>query len=154
MVEAKSVNVLLEGHFKLSKAQEAKTEDKKALMSKVLYAIAVGSLMYVMIYMRSDIDQAVGIVSRYMNNPEQEQYSTIKWILTYLKGSLDMALCNEDTNVYLDGYVDFDFVGDIDSQRSIANQIFTLGNRAVSWVSRLQKIVSLYTTETEYVTAT
>ena len=39
-------------------------------MAKVPYASAIGSLMYVMVCTRPDIAQAVGAVSRYMNNPE------------------------------------------------------------------------------------
>jgi len=39
---AKPVNILLEGHFKLSKVQTLTTEDEKALMSEVLYASTVG----------------------------------------------------------------------------------------------------------------
>ena len=72
MLDAKPVNVPLGGHFKLSKAQELKTEDEKALMSNVLYASAVGSLMYVMVCTTPDIAQAVGVVSKFMSNPWQE----------------------------------------------------------------------------------
>ena len=72
MLDAKPVNVLLGGHFKLSKAQELKTEDEKALMSNVLYASAVGSLMYVMVCTTPDIAHAVGVVSKFMSNPGQE----------------------------------------------------------------------------------
>jgi len=72
MLDAKPVNVPLGGHFKLSKAQELKTEDEKALMSNVLYASAVGSLMYVMVCTTPDIAQAVGVVSKFMSNPGQE----------------------------------------------------------------------------------
>jgi len=45
MVDAKPVYVSLGGHFKLSKAQEPKT-DEKSLMSKVSYASTMSSLMY------------------------------------------------------------------------------------------------------------
>jgi len=38
MADAKLVNVLLGGHFKLSKAQTSTTEDEKVLMSEVPYA--------------------------------------------------------------------------------------------------------------------
>ena len=41
-------------------------------MSKVLYAKAVGSLMYIMVCTRPNISQAVGIVSRYMHDPGNE----------------------------------------------------------------------------------
>ena len=38
-------------------------------MSSVPYASAVGSLMYAMVWTRPDIAHAVGVVSRYMENP-------------------------------------------------------------------------------------
>jgi len=65
-----------------------------------------------------------------------------------------MALCYDGTDVRLHGHVDSDFAGDVDSRRSIISYVFTLGSEAVSWVSRLQKIFSLFTTEAEYVAAT
>ena len=54
----------------------------------------------------------------------------------------------------LQDYVDVDFTGDIDSRKSTTEFVFTLGGTAISWVSNLQKIVTLSTTEAEYVTAT
>jgi len=43
------MNAPLGGHFKLSEVQTPTTKDEKALMSKVPYALAVSSLMYVMV---------------------------------------------------------------------------------------------------------
>ena len=78
IVDAKPINVPLRGHFKLLKAHELKTKDEKALLSKVSYALAMGSLMYTIVCMRSYIAQAVRIVSRYMSNPGQEQWRAVK----------------------------------------------------------------------------
>jgi len=78
MSDAKHVNVLLESHFKLSKAQTLTTKDEKALMSKVSYASVVGSLMYARVCMRPDIAQAVGVVNRYMSNPKKEHWRAVK----------------------------------------------------------------------------
>ena len=69
MTDAKPVNVPLKGHFKLSKGQTLTTEDEKALMSEVPYASTVGSLMYAIVYTRSDIAQTVRVISRYMRDP-------------------------------------------------------------------------------------
>jgi hypothetical protein len=44
--------------------------------------------------------------------------------------------------------------GDKDSRRSTTGYVFTIGGIAVSWISKLQKVVSLSTTEAEYVVAT
>eukprot|EP00253_Pinus_taeda_P017667 PITA_17667 len=54
-----------------------------AHMSKVQYASAVGSLMYAMVCTRPDIAHAVGVVSRYMNNPGKEHWMAVKWILRW-----------------------------------------------------------------------
>ncbi|KAH9327865.1 hypothetical protein KI387_044357, partial [Taxus chinensis] len=47
-----------------------------------------------------------------------------------------------------------DMAGDVDSRRSTTCYIYTVGGTAVSWISRLQKLVALSTTEAEYVAAT
>ena len=137
--DVKHVNVPLGGHFKLSKAHAPTTEDEKALMSEVPYASALGSLMYAivclmyaMVCTRPDIAQAVKVVSRYMSNPEKEHWRAIKWILRYLKGSSDMALFYDGTNIRLHGHVDSDFANDVDSRKSTTGYIFTLRSGTVS----------------------
>ena len=54
----------------------------------------------------------------------------------------------------LQGYVDADFADDIDSRKSTIGFVFTLGGTTISWVSNLQKIITLSTTEAKYVAAT
>ena len=44
--------------------------------------------------------------------------------------------------------------GDIDSRKSTIGFVFTVGGTVISWASNLQKIVTLFTTEAEYVAAT
>jgi hypothetical protein len=45
-------------------------------------------------------------------------------------------------------------VGDKDSRRSTTGYVFTIGGTKVSWILKLQKVVSLSTTEAEYVATT
>jgi len=56
-------------------------------------------------------------------------------------------------DVRLHRYVDSDFASDVDNQKSTTGYVFTLESKAVSWVSRLQKIIALFRMEAEYVTA-
>ena len=151
IVNAKPVNVPLRDNFKLLEAQSPMTEDENALILEVPYASAMGSLMYAISCTRPDIAQAVRVSSRYMSNSEKEHWRAMKWILRYLKGSSDMVLCYGGMNVQLLGYVDSNFAGDLNSRRSTTSYAFTLGNRAVSWVLRLQKVVILLTIEDEYI---
>jgi hypothetical protein len=69
MQNAKLVSTPLSSHFKLTKEMCPKTQEEIKYMSKVPYSSAVGSLMYAMVFTRPDIAHAVGVVSRYMNNP-------------------------------------------------------------------------------------
>jgi hypothetical protein len=151
---AKPVSTPLAGHFKnLSKQHCPKTEKEQKQMEKIPYASAVGSLMYAMVCTRPDISHAVGVVSRYMSNPGFNHWSAVKWILRYLAGTRDMELCYTGADIQLRGFVDSDMAGDIDGRKSTTGYVFTLGSAAISWISRLQKIVALSTTEAEYVAA-
>ena len=93
-------------------------------MSKVPYASAIGSLMYAMVCTRPDIAHAVGVVSKFMSRSGKEHWEAIKWILRYLKGSLDTCLCFTSASLKLRGYVDVDFAGDIDSRKSTTGFVF------------------------------
>ncbi|GJT38381.1 retrotransposon protein, putative, ty1-copia subclass [Tanacetum coccineum] len=61
----KSVQMPLGGHFKLS-LKDCDCDVER--MSKVPYANAVGSLMYLMVCTRPDIAYAVSVVSKYLTN--------------------------------------------------------------------------------------
>ena len=154
MQNAKVVSTPLGVHFRLSKEQSPKTEEERAYRAKVLYASAIGSLMYVMVCTRPDIAQAVGAVSRYMNNPGKLHWEAVKWILRYLRGTMSKALCFKGGDMVLTGYVDTDLAGNVDIRRSTTGYVYTLGGTAVSWGSQLQKIVALSTTEAEYIAVT
>jgi ribonuclease HI len=57
-------------------------------------------------------------------------------------------------DIKVQGYVDADSAGEVDHRTSTTGYIFTVGTTAVSWMSRLQKIVAISTTEAEYVAVT
>ena len=136
---AKPVSTPFSSHFKLSKEMCPKTQENMDYMSKVPYASAVGSLIYAMVYTRPDIAHSVGVVSRYMRNPGKEHWMAVKWILRYLRGTTNQALCFGDSNIALQGYVDADMEGDKDNRRSTSGYVFTVGGTTVSWVSKIQK---------------
>ena len=116
-------------------------------MSNVSYSSTVGSLMYVMVCTRPDIAHVVGVLSRYMNNPGKEHWKEVKWILRYLRGTTTKTFCLGGSNTVLHGYVDSNTEGDINSWRSTTRYVFTVGGTTISWISKLQKVVSLSTTE-------
>ena len=120
-------------------------------MSMFPYSSEIGSLMYGMVFTIPDIAHAVGVVRRYMNNPGNEHWEVVKWILKYLRGTTTHALCFGGLDTFLQGYVDSNMAGDKDNRRSTTGYVFTIGGTIVSWISKLEKVVALSTTEVEYV---
>ena len=66
--KAKVVSSPLASHFKLNSRHSPSTDKEKEDMRRVLYALAVGSLMYAMVCTRPDITYAVGVVSCFLSN--------------------------------------------------------------------------------------
>ena len=103
-------------------------------MSRVPYSSAVGSLMYAMACSCPDLSYAV---SRYMENPGIEHWKTVQWKFKYLCGSTDVCLHFGRTKDRVVGYVDSDFVGDLDKRRSLTGYVFIIGCCAISWKATL-----------------
>ena len=95
----------------------------------------------------------VGTISRYMSNPRKEHWAAVKWILRYLRGTPSVCIRYGSGKPVLEGFTDFDMSGDVDSRRSTSGNVMTYAGGAVSWKSRLQKLVALLTTEAEYMAA-
>lgn len=110
-----------------------------------------------MICTRSDLAYAISLVSRFMSNSGKEHWLALKWILRYVKGSINMVLsfsgC-EETNDMISGYVDLNFAGSIDTRKSLTGYVFTFHGTVVSWKSMLQPVVALSTTEAKYISIT
>jgi len=143
MNNAKLVSTPLANHFKLTKEMCPKTQEEIKYMSRVPYSLAIGSLMYVMVCTRPDIAHPVGVVSRYMNNPGKEHWEEVNWILKYLRGTPNHALCFGGSNTILRGCVDSVMAGDKDSRRSTTRHVFIVGGTTISWILKLQKVVAL-----------
>ena len=96
----------------------------------------------------------MGVVRKFLANPSRQHWQVVKWILRYLKGTSHYCLCFGHDETVLEGFIDADMVGDIDTRKSTANYLYTFAGAIVSSVSRLQRIVALSKTETEYIAAT
>ena len=100
-------------------------------MSHVSYASVVGSLMYAMVCTRPNIAHVMGVLSRYMSKLGKEHWTVVKRMFRYLGGTTDHAICYQGIygpNKVLDvhGFVDVDWVGDLDHRRSTSGHVFNL----------------------------
>lgn len=116
------------------------------------YREAVGSLLYAAIMTRVDIAQAVAKVARRVENPTVSDWKAVKRIFRYLKGKENYAIaympnCRNEMTVYCDA----DFAGDQDSSRSTSGMVFMIGDGPINWKSTRQNLISLSSTEAEFV---
>jgi hypothetical protein len=137
-----------------SSAQSPATTEDIAKMRNIPYREAVGSLMYLALATRPDIAYAVGVVSSFSNNPGIVHWEAVKRVFKYLKGTSELWLTYGvfDGGERLLGYADAD--GSMAEDRlAVSGYAFLIDGGAVSWNSKKQEIVSLSTTESEYVAA-
>ena len=77
-----------------------------------------------------------------------------KWVLRYLKGTAHFGIHYKKGGVNeLIAYTDSDYAGDIDDRKSTSGYVFMFSAGAVSWSSKKQPVVSLSTTEAEFIAA-
>ena len=153
MKHARLVSTPLGAHFKLRKKSCSSSKKEKKDIASTIYFLAVGSLIYAMVCTRPYIAHVVGVVSRFMVNPGKDNWEVVKWIFRYLRGSSKLCLTFGGFKPVLKGYIDVDWVGDLDGRKSTLRYLFTFVGGVVSWQSRLQKCVALSTTEAEYIAA-
>lgn len=129
------------------------SDEKGELVNETLYKQMIGSLMYIT-NTRPDLQFAVSLLSRFMSRPTQLHAQAAKRVLRYLKGTMDHGIWYRRGGVgELQVYTDSDFAGDVESGKSISGYMFMMDNAAVAWLSKKQPIVTLSTTEAEYVAA-
>ena len=61
---------------------------------------------------------------------------------------------SDDKVCQVTGFVDSDFIADMDKRRSITGYVFILNGGAVSWKASLQSVIALSTIEAEYIALT
>jgi len=151
--DLKPVSIPMDPNVRLTSAQSPKSTEDFARMRNIPYHEAVGSLMYASLGTRPDITYAVQTLSRFSTNPGIEHWEAVKRVFRYLKGTKEMWLSYGGQRRELEGYADAD--GSMaEDRRAVSGYAFLIHGGAVSWSAKRQEIVSLSTTESEYVAAT
>ncbi|KAH9101333.1 hypothetical protein LEN26_015722, partial [Aphanomyces euteiches] len=114
----------------------------------------VGELLYLTTTMRPDIAFSVTLLSRHLNNPEEEHQHISKRVLRYLQGTKDYGIryTKQDTlDYFIELFIDADYANDATTRRSTSGYFLFLNGCLISWKSKLQNIVALSTSEAEYI---
>ena len=119
-------------------------------VNPTLYRMLVGKLLF-LTKTRPDLTQAVSVISRYMQTPQEAHLQAAKHVLRYIRRYPDLGLFyKQGEENRLHGYTDADYAQDIDDRISVGAYIFFIGNSPVSWNSKKQSSTSRSTCESEY----
>jgi hypothetical protein len=102
-------------------------------------------------FTRSDIACAVQQVCLHLYDPGEPHLPTVKRILRYLLGTLDLGLllrCASMSDLIV--YTDADWAGCPDTRRSTSGYKVFLGDNLVFWSSKRQNVISCSSIEVEY----
>lgn len=103
---------------------------------------------------RPDITFSICLISRYMEKPTDMHLLVAKKIMGYLRGTLELGVQYIRNGRHeLMACSDSDYAGDMDDRKSTSGYVFMLANGAVSWSSKKQPVVTLSTTEPEFIAA-
>ncbi|SDA02957.1 BZ3500_MvSof-1268-A1-R1_Chr11-1g03235 [Microbotryum saponariae] len=123
--------------------------------ASIPYRAIVGKLLYLSGTTRPDIAFAVSKAARFCNNFEAEHWEALKHILRYLVGTRNFGIRYQKTHqpmsAILEGFVDADHGADPVTRRSVSGYVFTCAGGAISWIAKRQTLVTLSSTEAEYV---
>ena len=114
------------------------------------YAELLGGLLYLATTKRLDIAFAAGVLSQFMQAPEESHWRAVKQVLRYRDGTTDMGHCFCGGGD-LEACCDADFDSDRVTRRTTTGSMFAWNGAAGSCCSPWQTMVSTSTAEAGYI---
>ncbi len=151
--DLKPISTPMDPNVRLTTAQSPSATDDIAKMRDIPYHEAIGSLMYASLGTRPDISFAVQSLSRFTVNPGIIHWEAVKRVFRYLKGTPKLWLSYGGIKKDMEGYADADG-SMMEDRKAISGYAFIINGGTVSWSTKKQEIISLSTTESEYIAAT
>jgi hypothetical protein len=153
MTDCNAVMTLMEKGAVFTHDQCPRTETEQEEMRSRPYMKAIRKIMYLCLVSFPQLSFAMRTLSQFMQTPGKVHWEGIKRVLRYLKGARDLQLVLGGVDEGLEGFSDSDFASQPD-RHSISGYAFLYGGGAISWSSKRQLIITLSSTEAEYVVLT
>ena len=89
-----------------------------------------------------------------MSKPRQKHLEAVKNIFWYLHGTKDLHLdFGSDKLTEVEGFTDSDYASNPNNRKFTSGYVFTYGDGAISWRSKLLECTRLSMTKVEYIAA-
>ena len=142
----------------LVKIDEKEEENTVSTTKHSMYRSAVGMLLYLVKHSRPDIANAVRELSKVLDKPNYRAFKEMchvsKYVLdTHTYGLKFSPTKEEDEPWILHAYSDSDYAGDKDTRLLVGGFVLYIHGVPVSWRSKSQRVITLSSTEAEWIAA-
>nr|GEV33751.1 retrotransposon protein, putative, Ty1-copia subclass [Tanacetum cinerariifolium] len=154
MDNSKRSSIPMQVDLHLSKSQCVTTSAEMKHIQNVPYALAVGSIMYVVRCTRPDVAFTQNITSRFQQNSSEAHWTAMKNNLKYLRNTkVTFLVYGGDPKVELrvNCYCDAGFETDKDETKSQTGYVFVLNRGVMVWKSSKQSTTAQHATKAEYI---
>jgi hypothetical protein len=118
------------------------------------YATLVGEMLYAARGSRPDLAAPLSTLCRFVRNPSQQMWTSLKRVLRYVSGTLELGIIFDglaEPRLTIVAWSDADWASaDIDTRRSRSGDVTMMANGPVSWSSKFQRDVATSTVHAEY----
>jgi hypothetical protein len=150
---ARKVLTPMEVNMHFSTQQCPSTISQVSHMKGIPYSEAIGPVLWPTV-LRPDTAYAVGILSQFIQNLGPAHWEGVKRIISYLGSTKDLWLTfGENKKTLLEGYCDADWASQPHCHL-IPGFSFHYGQGAISWSLKKQSMITLSSTEAEYIAET
>ncbi|GJV50200.1 ribonuclease H-like domain, reverse transcriptase, RNA-dependent DNA polymerase [Tanacetum coccineum] len=147
MLDCNDAKIPMEPGLKLTKLSKEKFVDPTE------YRSIIGCLRY-LLHTRPDLSFPVGLLSRFMQEPQEQHMKAIKQVLCYIKGTKDYGITYGHDGNKIQGYSDSSYGVNTQEGKGTTGIVFYFGNSPITWSTQKQGTVALSSCESEFIAAT
>jgi hypothetical protein len=128
----------------------SKNDDETVMMSE--YRSLVGKVMYLMTKLAPDLANPARELAQHLSNPGEQHWKALDRLVGYIKAKkFDGLTYRKPKELRAISFVDSDYAKNTDNRKSISSGLHTIGGTLVNWESKTQHVVTLSSTEAEYI---
>jgi hypothetical protein len=152
LTNTKSVATPMDANAKFTIQQCPMMLNQVAHMNGIPYSEAIEFILWATVVLQPDTAYAVGILPQFIQNPGPAHWDGVKRVVSYLGSTKGLWLTfGGIKETLLEGYCNVDWASQ-PHRHSISGFSFHYGHGAISWSSKKQNVITLSSTEAEYVT--
>jgi hypothetical protein len=128
----------------------SKNEGKPVKMTE--YRSMVGKIMYLMTKLAQDLANPAREFAQHLLNPGEEHWKALERLVGHIKSKVYEGLTyRRPKELRAISFVDSDYAKNTDDRQSISSGLHTIGGTLVNWESKTQHVVTLSSTEAEFI---